>query len=651
MTIRFYKFANIAVRTLLYSLVLLSASILIFAAFRVESITYDQSQNYSNHIDYHIANAYFRQGTDLLTDSVRRYVVTRNPEFLDDYFREVRLGRHRERALGMVRGLWIDRSLKDTLANAMKASKDLMNSEYHAMKLVAQQSPGDTVYSEVEDYPLAPAEEAMTVGERSEVAENLLWNDFYIGKKKEIYGYLSDGLEKASKLAEERHQKLEGKLLRMLFLSASSLVLMVLTLCGFIFYRRWQRERMLRTQAAEMAEINTQLKAEREKSIQAEKAKSYFFSSVSHDIRTPLNSIIGFSEMMQLGIDDPEEREKALDAIITSGQTLLELINDVLDLSKLEAGKMELRPVPTDVASLVGKVTASFETAASGKSVRLRTEVGQMPFLKLDPQRIRQILFNLIGNAVKFTAKGSITVHAAYENGTFTLSVTDTGCGIAPENIGKLMSPYVQLQEHDSTQGTGLGLAICKQLATQMNGSLELRSTLGEGSTFTLRVPEVRAFSEQESEAYFSENRAPRTSLRLDESILEKRILVVDDQKLNQRILQTMLVRLGIHNVLSAGNGKEALATLRSAGNVDIVLTDMSMPVMDGAALVREIRNSPQFAHLPVYVITADVEMQNQYADMGFDDMLIKPITLDKLKELLGKYAPHSSAADEDKQT
>ena len=121
--------------------------------------------------------------------------------------------------------------------------------------------------------------------------------------------------------------------------------------------------------------------------------------------------------------------------------------------------------------------------------------------------------------------------------------------------------------------------------------------------------------------------------------MLDKRILVVDDQKLNQRILQTMLMRIGIHKVLTAGNGKEALVTLAAFDDVDLVLTDMSMPVMDGAERVREIRNSPRFAEIPVYVITADVEMQTEYRKQGFDDILIKPVTLDKLKELLGKYA------------
>ena len=172
-----------------------------------------------------------------------------------------------------------------------------------------------------------------------------------------------------------------------------------------------------------------------------------------------------------------------------------------------------------------------------------------------------------------------------------------------------------------------------------MNGTLELESTLGKGSTFTLRIPNVQAFSEKESEEYFSEHSAPKPVMQLNESVLEKTILVVDDQKLNRRILQTMLARLGIHKVLAAESGKEALEILQNAETVDLVLTDMSMPVMNGAELVCEIRKLPRFEKLPVYVITADVEMQNEYKDSGFDDMLIKPVTLDKLKELLVKYS------------
>ena len=487
------KFTSIRTLIVLYLLVMASAATIIYTAVKVDSITYSQSINYNNHLRYHTANADFRQGTDLLTDSVRRYVVTLEPKYMEDYFNEVRTGRHRERALAEIKDLSIDRELKDTLTDAMKVSKNLMYAEYHAMHLISPNSHRELIHRELGGCPFSPDEQKMSFEQRHDRAEELLWDDDYIKHKIRIYSCLAKGVDMASAKAMERHKQLRRELLNMLALSAVSLIALVLSLCGFVFYRRYQHERMVEIHAKKNARMNARLKEECEKSIKAEKAKSYFFSSVSHDIRTPLNSIIGFSEMLQLGIDDPVERGKALDAIITSGQTLLELINDVLDISKLESGRMELHPVPTDIATLVDKVAASFEAAAARSSVRLYTEVGKMPFLKLDPQRIRQILFNLIGNAVKFTSKGSITVRASYDDGTFSLSVTDTGRGISEADIGKLMSPYVQLQEHDSTKGTGLGLAICKQLSAQMGGALEITSTVGKGSTFTLRIPHVQA--------------------------------------------------------------------------------------------------------------------------------------------------------------
>ena len=650
-----FKLTSTKTLILLCCLLVLSAVLITYTAFMINTIIHKQSLNYNNHFRYHIANDCFRQGTDLLTEAVRRYVITENPEYVNHYFGEMLEERHRERALEMIWDLHVDDSLKGYLLEAMRLSKNLMSTEYHAMHLISAESKSETLHREVKDYPLTPEEQSLSLEERHNRAEQLLWNDEYIQTKNAIYDALSEGLELANTQSIERHMQLNRDLLHMLTLGAISLIALVLAICGFVFYRRYQHEHMVLLQAQENARMNIMLKEERDRAIKAEKAKSYFFSSVSHDIRTPLNSIIGFSEMLQLGIDDPEEKEKALEAIITSSQTLLELINDVLDLSKLESGKMELHPVPTDVAALVRKVTSSFQVAASRLSIQLQTKIEKMPTLELDPQRIRQILFNLIGNAVKFTTKGSITVHAAYTDGSFMLSVTDTGRGISPENIAKLMSPYVQLQDHDTTKGTGLGLAICKQLSQQMHGTLRLESTEGKGSTFTLCIPDVKEVSESENAAFLMEREVRKTKIQIDETISEKYILIVDDQKLNLRILQTMLARLGIHKVLTAGNGKEALDVLKCSPKVDLVLTDMSMPVMDGAGLVSEIRKRPEYDRLPVYVITADVEMQgDEYRKAGFDDMLIKPMTLDKLRELLARFAPrkrnadNAAAADED---
>ena len=634
---------NYKITVLCYVLLTVSVGVIIYSFTKINTVLINQSVNYRTHLQYHTANDSFRHGTDILTEAVRHYVTSMNPVYMEEYFEEAEMNRHRERAIELVKPLKIDQRLKDCLSEAMKTSKQLMYAEYHAMHLITEE--GSIEHPEVGNFPLSEDEQVLPMMERHSLAMELLWDDAYAAAKNEIYAYLAEGLEGAKNSAMRRHIALRKELLHRLGVGCLGMVVMLVTIFGLIYYRHYLHERLVEERARENLRMNRMLKDERDKAIKAEKAKSYFFSSVSHDIRTPLNAIIGFSEMLQLGIDDPAEKKKALDAIVTSGHTLLELINDVLDLSKLEAGKMELHPTPTDMANLISKVALSFEAATARTSLQLRTEVQKMPYLQLDPQRIRQILFNLIGNAVKFTPRGSVTVRGAYENGTFILSVSDTGCGISPENIKKLMSPYVQLKEHDSSQGTGLGLAICKQLASQMHGTLEIESTEGKGTTFTLRVPNVVAFTEKESEEYVNEHNHHEPVLEMDDSISQKNILIVDDQKLNQSILRTMLGRLGLHKVTVANNGQEALDMMNKAGNVDIVLTDMFMPVMDGDGLVREIRKTPKFASVPVFVITADVEMQNKFKDQGFDNILLKPITIEKLNNLLAGCQPHAPEA------
>ena len=215
---------------------------------------------------------------------------------------------------------------------------------------------------------------------------------------------------------------------------------------------------------------------------ESEQARSMFFSTVSHDIRTPLNAIIGYTELLLDGIDDKEERSRALSAISTSGHTLLQLINDVLDLSKLESDKMVINTELTDVRKLVSSVVHSFEVTVRNRNVELKEEYSALPMLEIDPQRVRQILFNLIGDAAKFTEQGEICVRASFRNdigderGVFTLSVSDTGCGIAEEDKEKVMTPFVQVGSQAKIKGTGLGLPICKQLAASMGGQLSFVS-------------------------------------------------------------------------------------------------------------------------------------------------------------------------------
>ena len=392
------------------------------------------------------------------------------------------------------------------------------------------------------------------------------------------------------------------------------------------------------------------LASEKAKIEEMNKTKSFFFSSVSHDIRTPLNAIIGYTELLTDGIDDQDERNKALSAISTSGNTLLQLINDVLDLSKLESGKMDIKPELTDVREIVSAVLHSFDVMTLNSDVELKEEFGPLPLLEVDPQRIRQILFNLIGNAVKFTEHGEIRVRASFWNklgggdgGVFVLSVSDTGCGIPEEAKDKLMNPFVQVDTDAKIKGTGLGLAICKQFASRMGGDLSFVSELGKGSTFTLELRNVKfAVKPPDDDKKAADVRKDiekakncANALLAKQRMRNCRMLVVDDVPLNLAVLKALLTRIGLRDVVTAVDGQDAWEKIQASDKpFDLVLADMWMPKMNGRDLVAKIRADERFKDIPVYAVTADTEARKTFAKHGFTGILLKPLTIDKLSEL-----------------
>ena len=385
--------------------------------------------------------------------------------------------------------------------------------------------------------------------------------------------------------------------------------------------------------------------------IQQALAKSLFFSTVSHDIRTPLNSIICFSEMLQHGFDTKAEHDFAVNSIMVSSKMLMQLVNDLLDLSKLESGRMNIEAEPTDAAQLVREIAASFGTTHQKDGLEILCRAGGLPKLMLDPHRLRQIAFNLMGNAIKFTKKGfiemrvSFTPDASGEKGMFLMEVEDTGCGIKPDDLRKLAHPFVQLGDVSAQRcGTGLGLHICRLLARAMGGEMEIKSALGKGTTFSIVVPGVKV-----TEANATNGKchncaqiadAGATSQSNNQTIKQSnnslRVLVADDTKMNQMVLKAMFGRLGVTDIVFADNGREALEILTApdAPKFDFVLTDMWMPEMDGLKLVASIRANPAVAKTKVYLFTAEVEMKDSYTQSGFDGILIKPANLESLRRL-----------------
>ena len=383
--------------------------------------------------------------------------------------------------------------------------------------------------------------------------------------------------------------------------------------------------------ARHMAELEKAL----ERARTAEKARSTFFSIVSHDIRTPLNAILGYSELLQFGIADPKERNEALQAIRVCGTTLLHLVNDVLDLAKMDSGKMTLQPGPVQLSQLTDEVLASFRMTADGKGLELVNRTAEVPTVLLDEHRIRQILFNLVGNAVKFTERGTVTVAAAYSGTNLEISVTDTGCGIPADMLTRILDPFVQIQDPshsaDRSMGTGLGLSICRRLVEAMGGELLVESKLGEGSTFRARIPGVATGREPAGPA--GEPAAPTAP-----KMLPKHVLVVDDSPVNRSVLTALLKRAGVGSIAHAGDGGEALAELDAAVKTgqpyDFIFSDFWMPNMNGPEFIEKLRADPRFDGLPVFAVTADTEFQRDARSSLFTGVLLKPLTYAKLLEV-----------------
>ena len=391
----------------------------------------------------------------------------------------------------------------------------------------------------------------------------------------------------------------------------------------------------------------------------ADKAKSFFIASVSHEIRTPLNSVIGFAELLREGGVPKKQEEEYLSAISSSANALLMLINDVLDLSKLEANQMKIITAFTDFNALCREVMLIFTFRARENGNKLVSDVPEdLPELDIDNIRIRQILINLFGNAVKFTKDGTITLHVSFtpdpgsaDTGTLRCAVSDTGIGISEEDQKKLMEPFVQLSRLRGTNavnnGTGLGLSISKRLAMCMNGELTCSSRIGEGSTFAVTLNSVRCRAKTVPAEKETSPAAPEATTSPVCSVKRIRILIVDDVPLNLHVAKALFNKIGFDEIFTAGSGRAALELLERQP-VDLILSDMWMPEMNGAEFSAEVKKDPRFAHVPIIAQTADVETNGNFDMSHFDAIIQKPLTKAKLSIMIKRIIEEGDLRKDD---
>jgi signal transduction histidine kinase/ActR/RegA family two-component response regulator len=382
-------------------------------------------------------------------------------------------------------------------------------------------------------------------------------------------------------------------------------------------------------------------------------AKSEFLAKMSHEIRTPLNGVIATADLMAATQLNDEQHE-LLDTLRLSAKTLLGIINDILDFSKIEAGRMVLETLPFTPTVLVEEVVSIMAPAAHSKGLTVRTELSpSLPHsVAGDPLRLRQILLNFVGNAIKFTACGEVVIRAMRlkkgegQSAWLRFEVQDTGVGIPPEKQAGIFDAFTQADSSVTRQygGTGLGLAICKRLVELMGGQIGVYSQPGQGSCFWFEVPLPVVQENAPEETTAQPSGSALNSHELD----GVRVLLVEDNPVNQKVAIRMLQKLGCVVEL-AENGQQALEKLERA-SYDIVLMDMQMPVMDGLTATRLLRQREQQTghHQVVIALTANAMQTDRELclDAGMDDYLSKPLTLDALQVMLLRWvAQHKQRA------
>jgi signal transduction histidine kinase/CheY-like chemotaxis protein len=395
-------------------------------------------------------------------------------------------------------------------------------------------------------------------------------------------------------------------------------------------------------------EIQSELKQAKEAAEVANATKSAFLANMSHEIRTPLGAVIGFSELLMRDELSASEKLNSVEVIKRNGRLLSNIINDILDLSKVEAGKLEVERVPVPFAEIMKEIGSILNLEAVEKGIELTvTSDGVIPNeIVTDPLRLRQILFNIVGNAIKFTPRGTVNVKlqllpSAVKPKFLAFVVKDTGEGIDPAHVGRLFKPFTQADPSTTRKfgGTGLGLVLSKKLAQALGGDIVLTESMrGQGSTFTITIDpgiseQVLFHSSADLEAS-NVTWMPKKKLAADLKLL--RVLVVDDSSDNQALLKRIL-RIAGATVETANNGKEGVEKALQ-GDFSLVLMDLQMPVMDGYEATKMLRD--QGYTKPIIALTAHAMKEERQRSLrsGFDDHITKPIDQELLIRTLSEY-------------
>lgn len=368
--------------------------------------------------------------------------------------------------------------------------------------------------------------------------------------------------------------------------------------------------------------------------LRANQAKSEFLSSMSHEIRTPLNAIVGLASQINENKDCPSSMKEDLNDILVSSNTLLEIVGNIIDINKIETSKLVIVNVPYSLRTEINTIININKLKLENKDITLNINIEDSVPDNLigDKNHLKQILNNLLTNAIKYTNQGSISIDISSTNdnniANLTIKVSDTGIGIRKENLEKLFTKFERLDTeiNSNIEGTGLGLVITKKLVELMNGTIEVSSKYNVGSTFLVKLPQKMSSTPSTLE---------KSNIIKDSP---KKILLVDDNKLNIKVAKRLLNSLGYDNIVECYNGEECLEKVKN-DTFDIILMDIMMPIVDGPTALKNLQSLPNF-NTPVVAITADAlaTSKEHYLSLGFNDYLSKPYTKEQLQDMLTKH-------------
>lgn len=408
----------------------------------------------------------------------------------------------------------------------------------------------------------------------------------------------------------------------------------------------------LEAQNEELIAINTELNETTDKLTKAMEelartsdAQKRFTNSMNHELRAPLNGIIGTIQVMQMNPQIDETDQRYLDQCMGMAKSLLSIVNDLLDIAKMEAGEFEVFPAPFDLHEVIGNVDATFRNQAENKGLEFRLDIPEdmVCGLYADDFRLQQVITNIVSNGVKYTEKGSVTIKASFEEDTLRFVISDTGQGMSEESLKYLFVPFKRIAEEKNKkiQGTGLGMSIVQNLVKSMKGTIQVDSKLGEGTTFTLTLP-----SKITDANNTWANPSKKAKSKGTESLINlqgKKILYVDDTKFNLNIISKLLADTGV-SMTTTDSSLEGL-DLAVQNDYDVIMVDHQMPELSGPELLEEIRSkSEQNQTTPVIVFTgnAGAGAEEQYKEMGFAGYICKPVLKEKLLELLEQVVESS---------